>query len=132
MLKTSVIAQLRKSGFKGSFPHFRRITEDRIDLLSFQFSQWGGQFCINVGVAPLNKIASDKLKKAKADDIFQRIRLGPKDEGERDYWFVFDGDSELPLKQIIELVLNHIRLEAENYWANTSLDEIVVSALIEE
>ncbi|MEX2174453.1 MAG: DUF4304 domain-containing protein [Pirellulaceae bacterium] len=36
-------------GFRGSFPHFRRVGGRRIDLLTFQFSMFGGQFVVEVG-----------------------------------------------------------------------------------
>ena len=41
-IKTMIVPELRKKGFKGSFPHFRRIYENgRVDFLSFQFNKWG-------------------------------------------------------------------------------------------
>jgi hypothetical protein len=45
-----VVPELRNKGFKGSFPHFRSISEDKIDLLTFQFDRYGGGFVIEVGV----------------------------------------------------------------------------------
>ncbi|MGG3196157.1 DUF4304 domain-containing protein [Priestia aryabhattai] len=40
-LRENVIPTLRDRGFKGSFPHFYRKLEDRVDLLMFQFTAWG-------------------------------------------------------------------------------------------
>ena len=34
-LKEFFVPELRALGFKGSFPHFRRIAENSIDLLTF-------------------------------------------------------------------------------------------------
>lgn len=37
-LKDIVVPHLKQRGFKGTFPHFRRSSPDKVDLLSFQFS----------------------------------------------------------------------------------------------
>ena len=50
-LKQRVVPLLRNMGFKGSFPHFRRISPERVDTIGFQYSQWGPQFYVEVGVA---------------------------------------------------------------------------------
>lgn len=47
-LKNTVIPELRKKGFKGSFPHFYRKTETHADLLMFQFSLWGGVLYVEI------------------------------------------------------------------------------------
>jgi hypothetical protein len=51
-IKAKIVPLLRDKGFKGSFPHFRRIHEKAIDVLSFQFSQWGPQFYVEIASAP--------------------------------------------------------------------------------
>ena len=43
-LKSTVISVLRAQGFKGSYPHFRRFVENRVDLFSIQHDKWGGGF----------------------------------------------------------------------------------------
>ncbi len=40
-LKRDVLPYLRSLGFKGSLPHLRRIHDQGIDLLCFQFNKWG-------------------------------------------------------------------------------------------
>lgn len=40
-LKQDVLPYLRGLGFKGSLPHLRRINDQGIDLLCFQFNKWG-------------------------------------------------------------------------------------------
>jgi hypothetical protein len=40
---------LRQRGFVGSFPHFRRKLDQRIDFLNVQFNRYGGSFCLNIG-----------------------------------------------------------------------------------
>ena len=42
------IPVLRSLNFKGSFPHFRRLTPTRTNLLTFQFDKWGGGFVIEI------------------------------------------------------------------------------------
>ena len=48
LLKGAVVPGLRARGFKGSFPHFSRAHATRLDLLSFQFSQFGPDLYIEV------------------------------------------------------------------------------------
>jgi len=47
-LKAEFVPALKERGFKGSFPHFRRIKPDKIDLLTVQFDKWGGGFVIEI------------------------------------------------------------------------------------
>jgi len=51
-LKEHVIPVLRERGFKGSFPHFRRLSRRFIHILSFQFSSWGGGFVVEAAACP--------------------------------------------------------------------------------
>ena len=39
---------LRSVGFSGSFPYLRRITDEGVDLVSFQFDRHGGAFTIEI------------------------------------------------------------------------------------
>ena len=44
-LKRLVIPDLRKTGFTGSFPHFRRTRGNKTELISFlSHNQYGGGF----------------------------------------------------------------------------------------
>jgi hypothetical protein len=47
-LKAHFVTVLRAHGFKGSFPHFRRAHDKRIDLLTVQFDRHGGGFVIEI------------------------------------------------------------------------------------
>lgn len=50
-LNEQVIPLLRKVGFKGSYPHFRRITEEKVDLVSFMSPGiFGGGFEVGASV----------------------------------------------------------------------------------
>lgn len=48
VLKEAFVSELRAGGFTGSFPHFRRIRPDRIDLVSFHYPRRGGQFVVEL------------------------------------------------------------------------------------
>jgi hypothetical protein len=49
VLDRIVVRSLKQRGFVGRFPHFRRITSDRIDLLSFFFMPKGHGFVFKFG-----------------------------------------------------------------------------------
>src|SRR5258708_2075389 len=93
-LKRVAVPALRSLGFKGTFPHFRRVTAAQIDLLTFQFSVGGGQFVIEVGkFPPEGHELYDKLIPAaevKMMHLLRRLRLGAKDESS-DHWFDYAG-----------------------------------------
>ncbi len=48
-LKAVVTPVLRKRGFTGSCPHFRRLGNQRHDLLTFYFDKYGDSFVIDLG-----------------------------------------------------------------------------------
>ena len=83
VLKNNVVPALRKRGFAGSFPHFSRRREDRIDLLSFQFSKFGPDLYIEIAsgtpdgarLADGSVISSTKMHTYHAG-LFRR-RIGP-------------------------------------------------------
>jgi hypothetical protein len=83
VLKGKVIPILREVGFKGTFPHFRRMNVDKINLLTFQFDKWGGGFCIEIANGNPRGVEPNKMK---AWDINHRLRLGANDTNS-DYWF---------------------------------------------
>ncbi|MEH7336785.1 DUF4304 domain-containing protein [Neobacillus drentensis] len=115
-LKKIVIPFLRENGFKGSIPHFRRIKENKIDLLTFQFDRYGGGFVIEVAVCPPDGVTTHWGKKVPphkvtAHDLNNRPRLNG---GE---WFRYDApDAD---EDIFDAVANELLdciPEAEKYW----------------
>ncbi len=54
-LKEIVIPYLREQNFKGTYPHFRRIGKEKVDLMTFQSGKWGG-FRVNLGIGPLEGV----------------------------------------------------------------------------
>ena len=49
-LKIKIVPELRSQGFTDSYPHFRRFTDEKIDLLTIQFNKWGGSFLVEVSL----------------------------------------------------------------------------------
>jgi len=86
------VPRLREMGFRGSGQHFRRILEDRIDLVTVQFGKWDGSFCVNIAICPPGGPPETMGRgvppnKVTAFDIFPvRRRLTMKD-GQSDCWF---------------------------------------------
>ena len=120
VLKKTVIPELRQRGFKGSFPHFRRIKEKKIDLMTFQFDRYGGGFVIEVGVCSPEGYThywGEKVppNKVTAHDLNNRLRL-KKNDGP---WFRYD--VEIESGDIYEIVANEVLqhlYEAEEYWGD--------------
>lgn len=121
-LKNIVIPSLLERGFKGTFPHFRRVTEKKIDHLTFQFDKYGGGFIIEVAVCPPaghihhlgEKIPPNKVTPYDLN-LKNRKRIGDKDN-----WFRYD---KLNLfgniyDKVAFKVLKNLS-EADEYWAVT-------------
>jgi hypothetical protein len=116
-LKRVVVPVIRELGFKGSFPNFRRNCGSRIDLLTFQFSQWGGQFVVEVGSFPASgyALAGELIPpgKVRMRHLLSRLRLG-ESKGRTDYWFEFQsGDYDA----VAESVVPYIRGQAVKWWS---------------
>lgn len=122
-LRNNVVTTLREKGFKGSFPHFRRITDKKIDLLTFQFDKYGGGFVVEVAKCSPKGLThhwGEKVppNKVTAHDVHpdDRLRLndGPDD------WFRYDlaNAPESIYEKVAIEVLNHLD-EAEAYWDNS-------------
>ncbi|MGE7925887.1 DUF4304 domain-containing protein [Viridibacillus arvi] len=109
-----MIPFLRQQGFKGSLPHFRRINEKNIDLITFQFNKWGGSFIVELAVCPKQGVTMDwgeqiPPNKVTAHDIDKRFRLGAKSEDEDVIWFNFEnaknvGDFEKVALNVVNLL----------------------------
>jgi hypothetical protein len=111
-LKQVVVPVLRAAGFQGSFPHFRRVRDEVVDVLGFQFSQYGPQFYVEAGRATLDRIQPSTgyevdPKKIKHHHVARRVRLGPQPP-------VFDFETTSPTV-IANAVLQYLP-DAERYW----------------
>ena len=79
-LTETVVPILRSLNFKGSFPHFRRQTDGRINLLTFQFDRSGGGFVIEIANCQPNGIRTSwgleiRPNKVTAHDVSKRKRI---------------------------------------------------------
>ncbi|MFJ7406288.1 MULTISPECIES: DUF4304 domain-containing protein [unclassified Lysinibacillus] len=96
-LKKLVVPYLREHGFKGSFPHFRRLNEGNIDLVTFQFNRYGGSFVVELAVCGKNGTTmswGEKVppNKVTAHDVGNRFRLREDIYGtdDNECWFHYE------------------------------------------
>ena len=118
-LKNTVVPVLRQSGFKGSFPHFRRPSPTAIDLLTFQFDRNGGGFVIEIAQCASDGITNPwgqhiPATRVRAWDLHpdRRHRIQPRAGGGVDDWFRFDVDQASHVAQQVLKALPR----AESWW----------------
>jgi hypothetical protein len=132
-LNEIVVPALRQLDFKGSFPHFRRQTTDRINLLTFQFDRHGGGFVIEIANCKSTeyKTALDRPippNKLTAHDFYIRKRIQSNmktpDSSTND-WFRYDKKKLFGLgdiyKKVCKEVLSKLDI-ADDYWKNGELN----------
>jgi hypothetical protein len=118
-LKALVFPALRGIGFNGSFPHFRRATNDVVELLTFQFDRSGGGFVIEIARCATSGYTTTWGKhippsKVRAWDLHpdQRHRIQPRIGGGTDAWFRFDnGNVKHAANEVIDAMP-----KAEAWW----------------
>lgn len=142
-LKDILVPELRGLGFGGSYPHFHRLREGHVDLLTIQFNKYGGSF-----VAEIAYVGSDgqnlffeerrgaEPKSLRAGDTTERLRLGSdpasKDPLRRgDHWFKFSGFSLSALfgdrcRKRAEEVVARLREQGLPWW-DDRLEELSVA-----
>ena len=122
-LRRVVVPTLRDMRFTGSFPHFRRIRDIQIDLLTFQFNRWGGSFVTEVAFCePAGW--TDRLgrhvppQQVRVHDITpkQRLRLGSHPPTQADHWFRFEPESDAVYDDAALETLSLLRSQAEDFW----------------
>lgn len=133
-LNEQVIPVLRQSNFTGSFPHFRRVTANRINLLTFQFDRHGGGFVIELancdpsgcGTTLRKEIPINKLT---AHDFTIRKRIQSNmstTDSQTEDWFRYDRKYLLGFgniyKKVCKDVLSKLELAAD-YWRNGELNQ---------
>ena len=123
-LKEIVVPTLRDMGFRGSFPHFRRQRDEQMDLLTFQFSQWGGSFVVEIAhcpaigyTLPTGEMVSPDRARVDHQHYRSRLRLGVRPPpNNRDHWFRFKPDSPTVYTDTALEVLPLLGSQAESYW----------------
>ena len=128
-----VVPVLRQLNFKGSFPHFRRQTTERINLLTFQFDRNGGGFVIEIANCKPEGFATSwgleiKPNKVTAHDMNKRKRIQSNMNTESSLtedWFRYDKKNLSGLgdvyKKVCKDVLSKLDI-AEDYWKNGELN----------
>ena len=99
-LKKTVIKDLKDRGFTGTYPHFKKILPNCVELIDFQTNKYGGSFTIEVSaVFPNSKVTNLSNLNATVDscnvDVSctnQRYRL----KGMFDGWFYYRDVYKLP------------------------------------
>jgi hypothetical protein len=122
-LREGIVPVLRDMGFAGSFPHFRRIRESQVDLVTFQFNRYGGSFVVEVAWCAPGGITTHwgkhiPPKEVRAHDIHpkQRLRLGSHPPVNADHWFYYEPErSDICTDVAVEL-LSLLRRDAEQFW----------------
>jgi uncharacterized protein DUF4304 len=119
-LLASVVPALRSRGFTGSFPHYRRRTPAKIDLLTFQFDRHGGGFVIEIAEAPAGDFTTPwgqqiPASRLSAHDLHpgKRVRLQPGADGSVDSWYRYDRDRSA--SKVARQVETHLP-EADAWW----------------
>jgi hypothetical protein len=128
-LSKKVIPVLRQNGFKGSFPHFRRVLKDRINLLTFQFDRSGGGFVIEIANCSTGGLTTSWGKKIEPDKLTahdlntrKRIQSNMKTpDSLTDDWFRYDKKPLFGFGNIYNSVCKNVLSKlpiAEDFWAN--------------
>jgi hypothetical protein len=119
-LKEYVVPALRERGFKGSYPHFRRSLQNRVDLLTIQYDKNGGGFVVEIGRCGVEGVTTHWGKhvpaaKVTAWDLHpdKRLRLKSKAGAGTDAWFRFESGE---YGEVAGQVLSRL-MDADNYWA---------------
>ena len=119
-LKATVVPVLRENGFTGSYPHFRRVHDTHVDLLTFQFDINGGGFLIEVSRYGIGGITTHWGKhipasKVRAWDLQpnDRFRIKPGEGSGTDSWFRYDsgGYDDVANEALAKLPVAH------DYWS---------------
>jgi hypothetical protein len=135
-LKAHLVPALTARGFTGSFPHFRRLKPDQIDLLSVQFDKYGGGFVVELAKCPADgittlwgaKIPPDKVK--ASDTLPPRLRLGS-NPAKQDFhhWFRYDGGQSPD--EVARHVVVLLAKQADPAWAGIPEPDVPPSAEVQ-
>jgi len=131
-IKEITIPFLRDKGFNGSFLHFRRYQEDRINLLTFQHSLYDEKFVVEIANCPITGIKTSwkdiEPKKRNAHDMDNRLRLGS-EKYNTDYWFDYEKSSlfsDVYKKRANEII--ELWDDAEKWWMDDPFEQRKVNS----
>ncbi|TFF37463.1 DUF4304 domain-containing protein [Mucilaginibacter psychrotolerans] len=120
-IKDIAVPFFRNKGFKGSYPHFRRINDDRVNLLTFQFSMSGPKFVVEISNCSPKGVQRGwgpdiPPSKCTAHDMHLRHRIGAIKHNTH-YWFDFSSgetNSNIYAERAKEIM--SLWDEAETWW----------------
>jgi len=86
---------LRVDGFAGSGRNFRRVVIECVHAINIQWSKWGGQFAINLGIQPLSipDVMGATPDPKKITETLCEFRRRLSETGE-DQWWTYDDSIE--------------------------------------
>jgi hypothetical protein len=121
ILQSIVVPNLRKRGFKGSFPNFRRPAPHHLDLLTFQFDRYGGGFVVVLASGPLEGLTTYwgefiPPEKLTPSYLGRSFRLGGNAQ-KSDHWFRYD-EATASLTDIADDIICLLDAQAEQWWAS--------------
>lgn len=122
VLLGQVLPALRRRGFTGDYPHFRRLGQDQIDLLTFEADSWGGGFLVEIAKCPAMNVhdASGQrvsVRRITARHMRNRHRLPGSPRG--GHWYRYDRDrSQARFDRIAEILLRDLEKIAGPWWRN--------------
>jgi len=121
-IKDITIPFLRQQGFKGSYPHFRRERDNKLILLTFQFSVSSPKFVVEISYCSTEGYTTSWGKQLKPSEcrvqyMGHRLRIGSI-KNKKHSWYDFGKDSffgNVYKNKAKEVVGNWP--EAEKWWA---------------
>lgn len=126
ILKDTCVPFLRERGFRGSYPHLRRLHGEHIDLLMFQFRSDGTSFIVEISYADAERRNVGFRPEAPASKIDvactrERYRLGARGRTEVDgEWFPLSHGTlvsdERHFRRLALKVNDMLLNEAEPWW----------------
>lgn len=132
-LNLIVVPVLRDLGFTGSFPHFRRNIDDRLNFITFQFDRSGGGFVIEIANCPVNGVNIPFIKDIKpnkltAHHLNKRKRIQSNmvtTSSLTEDWFRYDREYLFGFRSIYKKVSKDVLSKltiAEDYWKQGELN----------
>jgi hypothetical protein len=132
-LKQSLVPELRRRGFRGSFPHFYRLVPGGAHYLMIQFYSSGGSFVVEIAKCGPNGLEGNRfgselpLDKLNVPYFKERLRLGSDvAAGRSDHWFEFGPRSydspQVPRSlefydAVAQSVIPFLDRQGEAWWA---------------
>lgn len=117
-LKEAVVPHLRSVGFKGRLPHFHRLVDAHLDLLTVQYYSSGS--CLLIEIASARHDGTMEPSEHRVRFHGKRLRLH-RESNPNDHWFCYTPHGLLsPMQapqEIARQLKDLIQTQAEGWWA---------------